>query len=43
MVFKNMKEEELKRMPLTINMNQRPGAGPMKFDFSPAQQANGGN
>lgn len=37
MVFNNMKEDELKRMPLTINMNQGPGAKPMKFDFFPVQ------
>ncbi|MDQ3279543.1 MAG: hypothetical protein M3Q06_14555 [Bacteroidota bacterium] len=43
MVFKNIKEEELKRMPLTINMNERPGTPPMKFDISPLQQGNPGS
>ncbi|HEV7330584.1 MAG TPA: hypothetical protein VGN63_06040 [Flavisolibacter sp.] len=43
MVFKNMKEEELKRMPLTININQRSGTQPMKFDFFPVQMGNGAN
>jgi|GEM_PF-5051208 len=42
-VFKNMKEDELKRMPLTINMNQGPGAKPVKFDFYPTQNGKPNN
>lgn len=43
MVFKNRKEAELRKMPLTIDVNQGQGGKPMNLNFFPLQQGNQGN
>ncbi|HEY1022726.1 MAG TPA: hypothetical protein VGE06_10470 [Flavisolibacter sp.] len=43
MVFRNMKEAELKNMPLTIDVNQGQGRTPMNLNLFPLQQGNQGN
>lgn len=43
MVFENMKEADLKNLPLTIDVNQGQGNTPMNLNLLPLQQGNQGN